>query len=738
MIELKNVSKYYQGKESVVKALDSISIRFDLGEFVVITGESGSGKSTFLNVLSGLDTYEAGEMYVGDEETSHFSDEEWEDYRRKNISFIFQNYNIIDAYTVYQNVDSALMVQGISKEERKKRAMNLIERVGLLKQAHQKASKLSGGEKQRTAIARALAKDAPIIVADEPTGNLDSETSESIIKLLKEVSKDRLVLLVSHNYASKEPYATRHVRLFDGEIVEDRTVRPYEKPGEVTGEAGKRPNRMQPLQQFMLALRNMASMPRKTIFTFMIALFIVFVFALTYGSYVEQTEASAMVENHPNFRNSFEGRLVISRKDGEAMSDDEIDAFESNDAVKAVVPNDPVLDRNFRVIDDGSSDDYRYYGSLQVHHADSLDESNLIEGRMPEAVDEVVMDSEDYEIGEELSIYQSEIWEGYTDGAGAMDVTVVGAIDSEQSYNRRIYFSNAFFQSGRAKIITLLSDNQLEVMHDDGSFTFDSYRIVLDDSLPEDTFNIQVPNMDDVPDEEFGGITEEYEDLVGETMTIKGRHVFDNSAHELDVEFRELVEGSEHHYEEFLFIHPDTIGNLFGDVGVHQVSLITEDRFDATNIQDALSDDYYSVYPAGYSNEINEIFNTVIKLFLGALSVFILVLMYFIAYIALRNVMQSRSKNFVILRSIGARRKELSQSLISELTFTMIIAYLVVSVVLNLNPLFPNVIPDYMRFFTFGNYVFMFFALVILSIFLGLKFNKKIFRRSVISAFRDE
>ncbi|MFW5894730.1 MAG: ATP-binding cassette domain-containing protein, partial [Bacillota bacterium] len=651
MIELKSVSKYYQGKENVVKALDSISIRFDLGEFVVITGESGSGKSTFLNVLSGLDTYEAGEMYVGDEETSHFSDEEWEDYRRKNISFIFQNYNIIDAYTVYQNVDSALMVQGILKKERKKRAMDLIERVGLLKQAHQKASKLSGGEKQRTAIARALAKDAPIIVADEPTGNLDSETSESIIKLLKEVSKDRLVLLVSHNYASKEPYATRHVRLFDGEIVEDRTVRPYEAPKGPVGEASERPNRMQPLQQFMLALRNMASMPKKTIFTFMIALFIVFVFALNYGSYVEQTQATALSTNHPNFENSFEGRLVISRKDGAAFSDDELDGFEANSEVKAVVPSDPVLDRRFRVIQDEDSDDYRFYGSLQVHHTASLDENDLVDGRFPESADEVVMDSEDYRVGEQLSIYQSDIWEGYTDGAGAMDVTVVGITESDQPYNRNMYFSNAFFESERAKIIALI--NTFEIIHDDASFNFDAHRIVLDDSVPEDAFHIKTRNFEEIPGEESGGITSQYDDLVDETMTIRTRHTFDNSTHELDVEFAEVSEGTEHQYEDFLFIHPDTISNLFGDIGVHQVSLITEDRFDATSIQDSLSEDYYSVYPAGYSNQFDEMINTVINLFLGSLSIFTLILMYFIAYIALRNVMQSRSKNFVILRSIG-------------------------------------------------------------------------------------
>ena len=727
MIELKNVSKYYQGKESVVKALDSISIRFDLGEFVVITGESGSGKSTFLNVLSGLDTYEAGEMYVDGEETAHFSDEEWEDYRRRHISFIFQSYNIIDAYTVYQNVDSALMVQGIPKEKRKDRVMELIDRVGLAKQAHQKASKLSGGEKQRTAIARALAKDAPVIVADEPTGNLDSTTGESIIKLLKEVSKDRLVLLVSHNYASKEPYATRHVRLFDGEIVEDRSVRPYEKPEEEKkGRVTK--DRMDPIQQFNLALRNILSMPKKALFTLLISMFVVFVFAMTYGSYVEQTEATGMTSSHPNFSNSFEGRLVVSRKDGAAMSESELTAFENERSVKAVVPNDPLLDRHFRVLE--SHESTRRSFSMSVHHASVLSEGDLTEGRLPEAADEVVVDSDEYSVGETLDIFQSQTWEGFADGGGSMSATVVGIVDSDQMWNRTLYFSTAFFESTEAKVLTLMHNNTYQLTHDDITLTFDTMRIVLDERQDVGSFKIRSGDDQQLP--------QSIDDLLGEIMTLSGSHLFDNELYTLDVEFAALDEGEEYQYDQFLFIHPNTMANLYEDVGIHQVTLVSGDAYDANRIQENLGEDYFSVYPAGYTNEFDAIFRTITKIFLGGLSIMVLLLMYFIAYIALKNVMQSRSKSFVILRSIGARKKELSQSLIVELIFTMLIAFTVVSGILNLQPLLPNIIPEYMRFFSLGNYLFMLTALVLLSVFLGLKFNKKIFRRSVISAFRDE
>ncbi|MCI5513630.1 MAG: ABC transporter ATP-binding protein, partial [Clostridia bacterium] len=196
LLQLKNIGKIYVSDANVAVGIRGVNLSFDSGEFVAITGQSGSGKSTLLNVISGMDTYEEGELYVQGEPTSHYLQKDWEEYRKRYISFIFQEYNIIESFTVLQNVELALMNIENPKERREK-ALELIRRVGLEKHIRHKGSKLSGGQKQRTVIARALAKDSPIILADEPTGNLDSKSSEEIIELLREVSENKLVIIVT-------------------------------------------------------------------------------------------------------------------------------------------------------------------------------------------------------------------------------------------------------------------------------------------------------------------------------------------------------------------------------------------------------------------------------------------------------------------------------------------------------------------------------------------------------------
>ena len=228
LIKLDQVSKYYKSADTVSVGMRKVSLTFDIGELVAVTGESGSGKSTLLNVISGLDSYEEGEFYLFGEETSHYTIKDWESYRSKYVGFVFQNYNIIDSYTVLQNVLLALEIQNYPAKQRKKRALELIEQVGLTSHKHHKASKLSGGQKQRCVIARALAKDTPIIVADEPTGNLDSESSKNVIKLLSEIAHDRLVIVVTHDYDQIAPYATRRIKMHDGEVAEDKKIRPAE------------------------------------------------------------------------------------------------------------------------------------------------------------------------------------------------------------------------------------------------------------------------------------------------------------------------------------------------------------------------------------------------------------------------------------------------------------------------------------------------------------------------------
>lgn len=220
LLKLKNIGKIYNSNDILTIGIRNVNLEFDFNEFVTIEGESGSGKSTLLNVIAANDTYEEGELFINEEATSHYSSEEWEKYRENDISMIFQDFNIIENLTVYENVLLALL--RIEDESlRKKKAKELIERVGLTRQINQKGSKLSGGEKQRTVIARALAKDNPIILADEPTGNLDSNASKEIAKLLKEVSKDKLVIVVTHNPEYFNEYSTRRILVKDGSIVSD-------------------------------------------------------------------------------------------------------------------------------------------------------------------------------------------------------------------------------------------------------------------------------------------------------------------------------------------------------------------------------------------------------------------------------------------------------------------------------------------------------------------------------------
>ena len=225
MLKLVNVSKFYYSKGIVSSGISKVNLELNLGEFVAITGESGSGKSTLLNVISGLDSYEEGEMYINGSETSHYTEKDFEDYRRKYISNIFQSFNLVNSYTVYQNVELVLLLNGYKKKDVKKKILDIIDQVGLTKFKNTKVSKLSGGQKQRVAIARAMVKDTPIIVADEPTGNLDSKSAIEVVEILKKVAKNKLVIVVTHNIEQIENLATKIIKMHDGRIVEINEIK---------------------------------------------------------------------------------------------------------------------------------------------------------------------------------------------------------------------------------------------------------------------------------------------------------------------------------------------------------------------------------------------------------------------------------------------------------------------------------------------------------------------------------
>lgn len=225
MLQIKNISKSYTTGDFTQKALDEVSVNFRRNEFVAILGPSGSGKTTFLNVIGGLDKYDSGDLIINGKSTKDFSDSEWDSYRNNSIGFVFQSYNLINHLNVLDNVEMGMTLSGVSEEEKKQKALDALEKVGLKEHAHKKPNQLSGGQMQRVAIARALANDPDIILADEPTGALDKKTSRQIMDLIKEIADDKLVIMVTHNPSLAESYADRIVKFEDGHVIDD--TNPY-------------------------------------------------------------------------------------------------------------------------------------------------------------------------------------------------------------------------------------------------------------------------------------------------------------------------------------------------------------------------------------------------------------------------------------------------------------------------------------------------------------------------------
>ena len=393
LLTLKDIGKIYVSEGNVAVGIRGVNLSFDRGEFVAITGKSGSGKSTLLNVISGMDSYEEGELYIEGQTTSHYLQPEWEEYRQKYISFIFQDYNIIESFTVLQNVELALM-HIEDKKARRERAMELIRRVGLASHVKQKGSKLSGGQKQRTVIARALAKDSPIILADEPTGNLDSTTSKEIIELLREVSKDKLLIVVTHNFDQVEDYATRHIRIFDGAVESDHVIHntAIHEETDAPRKAEKKDKRKEIKRQvkngFTLGRTIFTAKPRLSVFLcFLMLIGTMGIFLVT----ALCGEAGELFE--PNYMfNHIDGRLIVTKQNGEVFTEDELQALVKEYGADDYLHYDKLLDegiyQNITLPTGDSERDYKY---PMAHSVYGKDYGDKIVGRYPEATNEVFL-----------------------------------------------------------------------------------------------------------------------------------------------------------------------------------------------------------------------------------------------------------------------------------------------------------------------------------------------------------
>ncbi len=735
MIRLEGVSKYYNTDNNVVLGLRRVNLEFKLGEFVAITGESGSGKSTLLNVISGLDKYDEGELYVNGEETSYYSVEEFEQYRKQYIGFVFQNYNIIDSYTVYQNVMAALMIQGYDKTKRKERALELIDRVGLSSHKNHRASKLSGGQKQRAVIARALAKDCPVIVADEPTGNLDSETGKKVLELLKEVSKDKLVLIVTHNYDQVEPYATRKIRMFDGEVVEDKTIKNVEIADVKPQLTSKNLN---PMDVFKLALVSLFSIPKKSFLVF-ITLMFAFTAIDSIYSLNEWFKDSNFTDNsNPVFRNNFEGRVVVTKRDSSLFTQTELNDLLSKNRVQYLLHHDALLETEFQLLDNNNMS--YSYGSLLPSFGQAL---NLDSGRLPENSTEIVVYPNywgaTYTIGDEITVkyIPARQNEFEVDLTGSFTLTIVGLLE-EGYYDFIGVVHPSFFNQTTTNVVNTnnlmaafsinrMSEVNLEDKNDsDNQFMFRKEIIYIDDSLPNNQALISSGYYDAL-------ITlygSQANLQAAEFSLIKPAYKFSPSER-VDMVIAGEVETDA--WQEVVFMNSNTYADLFFE-GPYQITLLVEDTFDAKQVIASLGDDYKAVHPFEY---VGFVYDNGLGGLMGFIYFLVGTFIYIILNLVIKSIIQSRKKDFIIFRSIGASKSDLRKLLSIEQ-----VLYSAFGFVLSFIPLIiMNIyIPSFkvMRYIGIPIYLIIFFIFLAVLLFINNKFANKIFGKSVITTLKSE
>lgn len=418
MLVLKDIVKDYKTGDTAVRALKGVNINFRENEFVAILGPSGCGKTTLLNLIGGLDRYTSGDLFINGKSTKHFTDGDWDTYRNHSIGFVFQSYNLIQHQTVLSNVELALTLSGVSKKERRRRAIEALEKVGLGEQIHKKPNQMSGGQMQRVAIARALINDPDILLADEPTGALDSETSVQIMDILKEISKEKLIIMVTHNPDLAYEYSNRIIRFLDGKVVDDSN--PF-NPGEEVQKADKKTTvekgkkSMSFASAFALSINNLRTKKGRTFLTAFAGsigiIGIALVLALSNGIqvYIDRVQED-MLLSYPmtvekqtmdmeSMMSSFTGMGVTTNEDaGEdgkihvnEMFMDMVNAFISEATSNNLDNFKKYIEDNQAAFDEVCNDvQYKYSTPLNIYRADT--ENGVVKCNPSNAMDMVPMD----------------------------------------------------------------------------------------------------------------------------------------------------------------------------------------------------------------------------------------------------------------------------------------------------------------------------------------------------------
>ena len=739
IIKLKNVSKFYYSKGVIATGFTKLNLEFRMGEFVAITGESGSGKSTLLNVISGLDTYEEGEMYINGEETSHYSELDFEDYRRKYIGNIFQNFNLVNSYTVYQNIELVLLLNGGSKKEVRDRVLELIRTVDLYKFRNTKVSKLSGGQKQRVAIARALAKDTPIIIADEPTGNLDSRSAKGIIKLLSEISKDKLVIIVTHNYDQVEDYVTRKIKMHDGRVLEDRQIR---EPRKVSEEKVSEYHNIRFLSKMRLGIRNAFNIIPKFLLVFGVYLFITVALLAEYSSFKEQEYIQGKSGYNYWFQNTEDTRIIVKKQDHGSFTEEDYTNITSFDNVDTVIRNDLLLDNTVELSNDN------YWISGTVNDIDNFD-GKLDVGRMPTSDNEIVISGSenDYYIGYlageilESELYLTDIYTGELDKSVALKIVGIQYDEDNHNYygTSEIYVSDSIEDTLTYQINQQYSSLKVlfENKYYDSSLYEQSFKIVPKKNISEGSVYISRELSYLCEDENCiaNRLSIEVENLYYHdtlNLTIEKTYTKQNIESLLGIRDYDSVSGN-------IFISSTDYNKLFNrdnyqssvfvenPVDIEEtVALLNENGYDTLVVSDTLVQDG--------TVEILKIMRTIVTIAL-------VVVLFFISYFVIRVILKSRNVYFTTIRMLGANKQVAKQLLIIELLTVSNLAYFVFLGIICLNGfdvISVGFIDTIIQYLNVSDYLLLYLILTIMSYIISLKFSRKLFQNSAMKTLKEE
>ena len=715
MIKLKDVSKYYYNKGLITSGITKINAEFNIGEFIVITGESGSGKSTLLNVISGLDTYEDGEMYIDGKETSHYGDEDFEEYRKEYISNIFQNFNLVGSYTVYQNIELVMLINGYTKKEARPKILKLINEVELTRYKNTRVSKLSGGQKQRVAIARALAKNTPIIIADEPTGNLDKRAAESVLKTLALTAKDKLVIVVTHNYEQVEKYATRKITMFDGKILEDKIIT---KTDEVKTDGNLESKKMKPLSKLRLGVRNTFNIVPKFLLLLAVFLFMFAAITTEMAGLRENKYEEERVGNNSYLQNKDTSRIIINKSDKSPFTDEDYQRIEALGNISRIQKDDYFEDLSASLY----SDYYYISGSVIKRTSQKLDL-----GRNIEKDNEVViqMNKENNTIGDPEKILNKEFMYNYQDNTTKLKV--VGIIfNDDLDYESIIEVSDNMINEFILNYVISRTTQTLTVNGADtycNLFYIDSVNdssIYVNENLNNNSYPIKMVSL---------SLSNTY---VNKVFDLKVEHVLNkyNSKRLTGYSYEENT----------CYLSKNLIRNtLISDK--YQTSVFVKDEVKINDTINDLMNLGYSTYAVkdmliNESATMTYIYN-IINL---VLMIIILVAMFFISYLIIKLILKSRKNYYTIIRILGGSKKNCKSILKIELYTILNIAFIVIIFLVYMitSGMIDISLRSSLKLLNIKDYVLIYILIFALTYLISVRFGRFIFKESAIKTYNEE